>query len=234
MTEAPRVRVKICGLTRAEDATAAERLGADYLGVVLSPGFGRSVPPQRAGAIVEGTNAKRVSVLVDASVDDAVEAARAIDAAVIQLHGSEDPGMVRELRERGAWTVWKSVRASTVEEVRDVVERYEGLLDGVLVEGFRPGVVGGGGATLAVPADAVRGAVPRDVDFILAGGLAPDRVADAIERFRPDVVDVSSGVEREPGRKDHGLVEAFIRGAGLAPSGALGHDPRRPPKGSRA
>ena len=86
-------------------------------------------------------------------------------------------------------------------------------VDGFLVEGWRQGVVGGGGVRVALEPAAVRGAIPSEVDFILAGGLEPATVAETMARFSPDVVDVSSGVERQPGRKDHGLVQAFVREA---------------------
>ena len=110
---------KICGLTVNEDALIAEALGADFLGVVLTPGFSRSVPVASAAQIFAGTRAQRVAVIVDASVDEAVAAATAVDASVIQLHGEEGAGLVQELRARGKWRVWKAVRATWTYSTRN-------------------------------------------------------------------------------------------------------------------
>lgn len=211
-------RVKICGLTVNEDAVGAERLGADYLGVVLTPGFGRSVPVASASAVVAGTSTSKVAVLVDASGAEAEEAATAIGALVVQLHGDEGPDQVEELRGRGEWRVWKAVRARTMTDIRRAVDTFGPLVDGILVEGRKEGVVGGGGVRVALEPEAVREAVPPDLQLILAGGLTPSTVPSVVARFRPDVVDVSSGVERAQGRKDLELVRAFIRAARVAPT----------------
>lgn len=205
--------VKICGLTRNEDAVAAEKLGADLLGVVLTPGFRRSVARSAAAAVVAGTTVPKVAVLVDESPERAVAAARSIGATILQLHGEEDRAAVRALRERGEWTLWKAVRARSPSDVRAVADRLGDDVDGILVEGWREGVTGGGGARLELEAEEVRSALPREVRFVLAGGLEPGSVRQAVARFGPDVVDVSSGVEREVGRKDPALVAAFVRAA---------------------
>lgn len=209
--------MKICGLTRNDDAVRAEELGADLLGVVLTEGFGRSVPRERAAGIVTGTSIERVAVLVDESPEGAGEAGRAIGASLLQLHGSEDRATVVRIRQEGDWRLWKAVRARTVDDVRAVVDELADVVDGILVEGWRRGVTGGGGVELVLDADEVRAAIPEELDLVLAGGLRPGTVADSVARFRPDVVDVSSGVERDPGVKDDALVEAFIQAARDAP-----------------
>lgn len=209
---------KICGLTANEDALAAEALGADFLGVVLTPGFSRSVPVASAARVLAGTRAQRVAVIVDASVDEAVAAASALGASVIQLHGVEGAGLIRDLRARGEWRLWKAVRARTTDDVQRAVDDLGSVIDGILVEGWKEGVVGGGGARLELDAADVRATIPRDLDLILAGGLTPSTVASAVARFRPAVVDVSSGVEREPGRKDRELMKAFLEAAHRAPT----------------
>lgn len=205
--------VKICGLTTAEDARMAERSGADYLGFVLSPGFGRSVPEDRAAAMVEGTRVARVAVLVDEPVERAVSLAGSIGASVVQLHGSETPESAAAVRAGGNWRVWKAVRARSVEDVVGAVLDFGTVIDGLLLEGWRDGVTGGGGVRLELDPDHVRAAVPEGVLFVLAGGLRPETVAAAARSYRPDVVDVSSGVEREPGRKDEATVRRFVRAA---------------------
>lgn len=202
--------MKVCGLTRREDALAAERAGADYLGVILSPGFSRSVPLASASRLVEGVRPMTVAVLVGEEPRAAEEAARSIAAGVIQLHGEEPPAVLADIRTRGSWKLWKAVRAQAMEDVERAVDLYGDVADGILVEGWKEGVVGGGGARLTLAPDRVRDLIPEQLDFILAGGLSPDNVAEAVTRFRPDVVDVSSGVERVKGEKDHGLVERFV------------------------
>jgi phosphoribosylanthranilate isomerase len=207
------LRVKICGVTRREDAVAVDESGADYMGVILSAGFSRSVDLQSASALVDGLRPMGVAVLVGEDAPTAEMAARSIGAGVIQLHGEEAPSVFAEIRTRGSWKLWKAVRARTVEDIERAVDLYRDVADGILVEGWREDVVGGGGARLELDADRVREAIPEDLDFILAGGLVPETVGDAVRAFRPDVVDVSSGVERTKGEKDAGLVRRFVVGA---------------------
>jgi len=203
-------RVKICGLTRLEDARAAEAAGADLLGFVLSRGFARTVPASHVPEFVRGTRAPRVAVLVDEPIERAVALARALHASVVQLHGTEPPETVRAVGEAGPWRVWKAVRARTVEDVRAAVLDYGPVADGLVVEGYREGAVGGSGLVLEVAPDQVRAAIPTTLDFVLAGGLTPATVREAGVRFRPDVVDVSSGVEGAPGVKDPKAMRAFV------------------------
>jgi len=206
--------VKICGVTRPADALGAEAAGADYVGVILSSGFGRSVEPHLASAVVAGLRIARVAVLVDEGADAATRLGEALRADVLQLHGDEPPEVVEALRDRGPWRIWKSVRARGAADVLRTVARYGALVDGILVEGHREGVVGGGGARLDLAAVAeVRASIPPGLEVVLAGGLGPDTVAEAVARFGPDVVDVSSGVERAPREKDPTLVRRFIEEA---------------------
>lgn len=205
--------VKICGLTRRQDAELAEESGADYLGFVLSTGFARTVREEDAPAIAKGLATARVAVLVDEPVTRARDLARAIDAQVIQLHGSEPPEVVARLRESGGWQVWKAVRARSIEDVARAVLHYGAIANGLLVEGWREGVVGGGGVTLALEPGSVRATVPEGLTFVLAGGLRPESVAEAIGAFRPAVVDVSSGVEGRLGEKDAERLRRFLHAA---------------------
>jgi len=216
------VRVKICGLTRREDVLEADRAGADYLGVVMSSGFGRSVAPRAAGALVAGTRGKKVAVLVDDTPADVAAAAALLGADVVQLSGDEPLDTLEAIRSLGPWAIWKAVRSRSIDDVDAAVARYGRAVDGILVEGWKEGSRGGSGTRVALDAERVRALVPSDVDFILAGGLGPDSVAEAIHAFRPDVVDVSSGVERAVGVKDHERVHAFVdaalRSASRAPA----------------
>ena len=227
MADIRRIRVKICGLTRAADAEAADAAGADYLGFVLSSGFGRSVAPRNASAVVGRTKAKKVAVLVDETPADAAAAATSLGAAVIQLSGDESVEVIQGIRDLGPWKIWKAVRAPSIDDLERVIERYGGSVDGILVEGWKDGSKGGSGTRVALDGARVGSLVPENVDFILAGGLGPDSVADAIRSFGPNVVDVSSGVERAVGVKDHERVHAFVEAV-------LGAMPRVPAGGARA
>ena len=205
------VRVKICGVTRAEDARHAEASGAAYVGVVVSAGFARSVEPVAAARLLRDVGVERVAVLVDEPPSRAVEAARMMGAGTLQLHGSEGRDTVGALRDAGAWRIWKAVRARTLGDVTRAVREVGDLVDGFLVEGWRAGAVGGAGLRLHVDPGGVLVALPSDRIFVLAGGLTPETVEGEVARFRPQVVDVSSGVERERGVKDPARVEAFVR-----------------------
>ena len=204
--------VKICGLRRREDVLAADDLGAAYVGVVVTQGFGRSVDPALASALVAGVRATPVAVMVDENPTAAAALGHGLGAGVLQLHGREPVDSVRELRELGPWRVWKSVRAATPDDVRRTVDLYGPWVHGILVEGWMEGVVGGAGAALDPEGfKDLRGIVPATHRFILAGGLTADTVAKAMARWEPDVVDVSSGVEVEPGRKNRDLIRRFIQ-----------------------
>jgi len=228
------MRIKICGLTRREDVLTAQRLGVDYVGVVLSAGFGRSVDPRDASDLVDGVSATRVAVLVDEATGAAVERAVALGAGVVQLHGEESPEHALQIRREGPWRVWKAVRAQDLSDVRRAVDVFGDAVDGFLLEGKREGVVGGGGARLdPIAFIAVSEILPPDLDFVLAGGLTPGNVGDAMARLAPQVVDVSSGVERERGRKDPDLMRRFVeevRGAALDLSPeSIEREPRNAP-----
>ena len=218
--------MKICGLTRREDVVEADRLGADYVGVVVTRGFGRSVSPEVAGSLVEGVSAIPVAVLVDESVEEASRLARRLGARVVQLHGDETPRMARALAEEGEWKVWKAVRARDPRDVLTAVERYGDFVAAILVEGWKEGVAGGGGARLDLHsfADVLR-RCPGGIQVVLAGGLNADWVEEAVERCAPDVVDVSSGVEMEQGRKSPELMRRFIANARRASKRARASEP---------
>ena len=213
--------VKICGLRRREDVLAADALGADYVGVVVTAGFKRSVDPAAAAGMVAGVRAIPVAVMVDEEAAQAAGLGRGLGAGVLQLHGEESVGTVRALADMGSWRLWKSVRATAPDDVRRAVDLYGPWVHGILVEGRLQGVIGGGGARLDPDAfQELRNLVPVTHQLILAGGLTADNVGAAVARWRPSVVDVSSGVELEHGQKDRALVRRFIQAA----RGSVGPD----------
>ncbi|GMR13678.1 MAG: phosphoribosylanthranilate isomerase [Gemmatimonadota bacterium] len=206
--------VKICGVTRSRDALVAESLGAGYVGMILSGGFERSVTTEVATAITSSLDIKTVAVLVDEAVEAAVLVAETVGVDVLQLHGSEPEGVVAELRSAGDWLVWKALRLKEPHDLERGLQRYGASVDGLLLEGWHPSKVGGSGVALAWEEfAAARDGFPEGVVLIVAGGLTPGNVRDAVSLLCPDVVDTSSGVEFAVGIKDPGLVQAFVKNA---------------------
>jgi phosphoribosylanthranilate isomerase len=202
--------LKVCGITRRADAEAAARAGAAFLGVVLAPGGKRTVAAEDAGALLGGLPVRRVGVFVDAPAEELRRAADLAGLDVLQLHGDEPPELLRELRAEGRWTVWKALRPRDAAEFRAGVERYAGVADALLLDGFSARAHGGTGT--AFPWEevaALRGVVPAGLPLVVAGGMRADNVARAVALLRPDVVDVSSGVESAPGIKDRTAIETF-------------------------
>ena len=133
---------------------------------------------------------------------------------MIQLHGNEDGEYVEQLRGRGKWAIWKAVRVRDPSDVTEAVEAVGGSVDGLLLDGWHADHVGGSGASFAwEDVRVLRDRIPRELKVIVAGGLTPANVAEAVETLRPDIVDVVSGVELHVRRKDPELVEAFVRNA---------------------
>ena len=210
----PDVRVKICGLMRPEDAEHAAGAGADYLGAILSEGFGRSVPVALAREFAQPGGPPLVAVFVDEPTGGVVAKARQVRASVLQLHGDESPAVLDELRREGSWALWKAVRPRSAAELLRAADGYAEHADALLVDGWHRDLPGGGGVHFPWDViEEIRGQLPSGLALVAAGGLTPDTVAAAVARLTPDVVDVSSGVESAPRQKDATKVEAFIRAA---------------------
>jgi phosphoribosylanthranilate isomerase len=144
-------------------------------------------------------------------LSDLSAAAETVGADVIQLHGAESPEMVECLGNAGPWKVWKAIRVRTSEDVREAVTKYSGVAQGIVLDGWHPGKLGGTGAPFSwEEVSRIRDDLPPELELVVAGGLRPENVQEVILRFRPQIVDVSSGVEVEPGIKDRNRVEAFI------------------------
>ena len=206
------VRVKVCGLRRPGDATVAIEAGAAYLGVVYAGGP-RTVTDREAKGIVEVAAGRPVLAVWGPPDLDAILRAR--DAAGfhgVQLHGGSDAALVASLRSSGL-IVWRVARLSGPDDLATLPALCEGA-DAVLVEPRVPGREGGTGVALDL--DLARRARDRSdprTPFALAGGLTPTTVAAAIRAVRPDIVDVSSGVESAPGVKDPHLIRTFLEKA---------------------
>lgn len=202
--------LKVCGLTRHADARRACLAGAAYLGVVLAPGGRRSLTPAAAAAVLDGLAARRVGVFVDATLPELRDAAALARLDVLQLHGDEPPELLRALRAAGGWTLWKALRPRSADEFLQAVERYAGVADALLLDGWSAQARGGVGARFPwAEVAAVRHRLPPGNGLVVAGGLTAENVAEAIGLLAPDAVDVSSGVERAPGVKDAAAIRAF-------------------------
>lgn len=205
--------VKICGVCRPEDAREAVAAGATHVGVIRVPGSPRSRTLDEAGAIcAAAVGARRVGVYVDADPATILDEAARLGLDVIQLHGGEDPERVAWLRARGL-EVWKVVKPAGPEDLLEAARRYADA-DLILVEGRSDRGHGGVGARFDWEGvGAARDRLPPGARLGVGGGLTPENVAEAIRRLHPALVDVSSGVEGAPGRKDPGRVRAFIAAA---------------------
>jgi phosphoribosylanthranilate isomerase len=205
------VRVKVCGVTSPEDALLAAEAGAAAVGMVFWPNSPRFVDRALARRIAEALPSfvLRVGVFVDQSLDMLTRTAEDVGLDIIQLHGGEPPEMVACLPRRAL----KAIRVGDDEPVLDELAKYDGaaiLLD--TKDEQRPG--GTGRPFDWRLAQRVRAKVPF---LVLAGGLTAENVAQAIKSVGPDAVDVSSGVEASPGKKDAGKLKAFfeaVRSAG--------------------
>lgn len=203
--------VKVCGLMRHEDAAVAAEAGARWLGVILAPGFKRSVTADDARIMLGGFQARRVGVFVDEDELILRSVAEKAGVDVLQLHGDESPDFAARMREAG-WEVWKAVRARHADDFSAAAARYAGAVDALLVDGYSPDTHGGAGVRFDWEAVAARrDELPSGMRLIAAGGLRPENVAEAVRILRPHAVDVSSGVESAPGRKDPQAVREFVR-----------------------
>ena len=217
---APPVRAKVCGVMSPRDAGIVASAGADYLGVILSPGFSRSVPLERAEAIYAAAPAKRVGVFVDADPRHVASTARELALDIIQLSGSEPPGDAAEVSATGPWSVWKTVHAKTGVPITESARPYATAAQGILLDAWDPTRPGGTGRTFAWAGVGreVRDAI-GSATFIAAGGMTPENAGAAVAALSPDVLDVSSGVESTPGAKDPGRVRAFVEAVRRASAG---------------
>lgn len=208
-------QVKVCGLCSAHDAASAVGSGARYLGVVLSARGPRAQEPSGAAAVLrERGRAAAVGVFVDEAPERVAELAELLALDVIQLHGDEAPTRIAALRRLTRAAVWKAIRVRDAAAARHDIVHYAEHVDGVLLDGWSPGAVGGTGTRFAWDAlTDVRSVLPAGVQLIVAGGLHAGNVGEAIAALQPDVVDVSSGVEVRPGEKSETKVRAFIASA---------------------
>lgn len=198
-----RVFVKICGLCRSEDVEAVAGLKPDAMGFVFWRKSPRVVSPENVGEWTRDLprSIRKVGVFVDAPLADVVRAIKAARLDVVQLHGHEPPGFCELI----PTDVWKSLHLDRVDE--ETAGAYR--VDAFLVDSYSAESPGGTGRTgdWTLARAFVKA---RRTPVLLAGGLTPGNVREAVRAVRPWGVDVSSGVESRPGKKDIGKVRDFI------------------------
>ncbi len=211
----PGIRVKICGLTRPEDVTAVADAGAAYAGFVFFPKSPRNVSIETARelAVDVPVGVAKVALVVDAddALLDAITSAVPLD--ILQLHGHETPERVTEIRSRYGLPVMKAVGVADAEDVA-ALDLYADVADQILVDAKPPknaDLPGGNGVSFDWRLISAR---RWSVPWMLAGGLTPDNVAEAIALTGAKQVDVSSGVETSPGVKDAEAIRAFVQATG--------------------
>jgi phosphoribosylanthranilate isomerase len=195
--------VKVCGITRAEDAAAAVAAGARAVGFVLIPESPRALAPDRAGAIARGIpeGVARVGVVSDRDAGEVARLVRDIGLTAIQAHGDESPETCRSYRVPvvKAVNTGGTFRAESLEPYRE----FAVLLDA-------PAGSRRGGTGRTADWTAAREAGERGYRVLLAGGLSPRNVAAAVRAVRPVAIDLNSGVETEPGIKDAARIRAAL------------------------
>jgi phosphoribosylanthranilate isomerase len=199
-------KVKICGITRPEDAELAVSLGAWALGFILWPESKRHADPAVAAGISRALHRRveRVGVFVNQPLDEIAGMVDALGLSYVQLHGDEGPSFCAAVAQRTGAKVIKAMRIAHAADLRDL-DRYHTdlhLLD-TAVKGLR----GGSGQAWDWSLAAQR---RSKIPFLLSGGLTPENVADGIAQVHPWGVDVASGTEAEPGVKDPVKMQAFF------------------------
>jgi len=204
-------KVKVCGMTSLADAEHAAAHGAWAVGLIHHPESPRFVQPDIAEEI--GAALKRrceiAGVFVNSTLDEVIDAAERENLTLLQFHGEEGPSFCTEAARRTGAKVIKAMRIKSAADVK-AAEAFR--TDFHLFDAYWHGLHGGTGTAFDWDLVSKR---RSKVPMILAGGLTAENVAGAVDLVRPFAVDVVSGVEAEPGRKDHAKVEAFLEAAGV-------------------
>ncbi|MBU1177924.1 phosphoribosylanthranilate isomerase [Patescibacteria group bacterium] len=197
-------KVKICGVTNLADAEVASKAGADYLGFIINyPQSPRNIASEKASEIVaaikeNNQEIKFVGVLVDQPKDEAKKISQECQLDILQLHGQEAPEYCRELR--GDSEIWKAVICAN-ESCIEEIAKYQGMVDKILLDSGR-------GSGQSINLELLKQL--DDID-ILAGGIGLDNIEEVLEKLNPQVIDINSQIEKEPGKKDIDKMVKIIR-----------------------
>ncbi len=200
------VKVKVCGITNIDDARVAVEAGADALGFIFVKKSPRYIEPERARFIISKLPpfVQSVGVFVDQPEEEVKDIAQSCSLDILQFHGNESPEYCAGFGSR-AIKAFRVKDASVIDEIN----RYSGGIRGILLDSWSAKAHGGTGKSFdwTIAAHIVK---ISNFPVILAGGLTVSSVSKAIQEVVPYGVDVSSGVEESPGKKDHILVKEFI------------------------
>lgn len=207
-----RIRTKICGITRIEDAISAVELGADAIGFVFYNKSPRSINSLTAKKIVNDVlqpYVQAVGLFVDATYDEMNAILTEVHLDIIQFHGSESPQHCAKIANMFGRRWYKAIQMKPEIQIDVEIQRYRNAgASAILIDAWHPELKGGTGQVF----DWNSFPTSNDTALILAGGLNPSNVAQAIHQTQPFAVDVSGGVEIAKGIKSHQLIEQFMQG----------------------
>ena len=205
------MRVKICGITKIKQGQEIVELGADSLGFICVERSPRYITPDKIKAIADNlpTQIDKVGVFADCALTEIITVVNTANLTAVQLHGSETPDFCAQLRQALPCEIEliKAFHIKTAASLQDT-KAYKDKVDTLLLDAYHPQMLGGTGKTIDwQDLKQFKPALP----WMLAGGLNPDNIADALSRLQPDGIDLSSGVERSPGDKDLNKVTQLFK-----------------------
>lgn len=205
-----RTRVKICGITRIEDIHAAVEAGADAIGLVFYPPSPRYVTIEQAQLLAQHIPpyVSIVGLFVNANANEIVEVLQHVSLDVIQLHGDESPAQCQQIAQQTRRRWYKAIQVKPEVDTLEIIQQYQQVgASAMLLDAWHPELKGGTGLQFDWST------FPQsNLPLILAGGLNPDNVAQAIEMTQAYAVDVSGGVESAKAIKDQKLIQQFMQG----------------------
>ena len=205
-----RTRAKICGITRVEDAQSVVQSGGDAIGLVFYTPSPRNVSIEQAQVLVQHIPAyvQVVGLFVNATVDEIADILKKVPLDMLQFHGDESPEQCQAIADQTARRWYKAIQVKPDLDVIATIEKYQQAgASAVLLDAWHPELKGGTGHSF----DWTQ--FPQlDIPLILAGGLKPDNIEEAIQTAQPFAVDVSGGVESAKGIKDQQLIQRFMQG----------------------
>ena len=205
-----RTRAKICGITRVEDVQSVVQSGADAIGLVFYPPSPRHVSIEQAQILVKHIPAyvQVVGLFVNATADEIAEVLKLVPLDMLQFHGDETPEHCQTIAQHTARRWYKAIQVKPDLDVIACIKKYQDAgASAVLLDAWHPELKGGTGHSF----DWTQ--FPQlDIPLILAGGLKPDNIEEAIQTAQPFAVDVSGGVESAKGIKDQQLIQRFMQG----------------------
>ncbi len=198
------MQVKVCGITSVQDALMAAELGAHYLGYIVNyTSSPRYITPPAAAHIIRKVRkvhpqVRHVGVVVDANRDLCQEIIDELDVDVMQFHGMETPEYIESIK---YIQKWKAIELTTADVIK-LIPQYETVVNGIVLDS-------GKGSGNTIPSEWLKG-IKINTDFILAGGIGPDSIQGRLQICQPNIIDLNSGVEREPGKKDRAKIIACL------------------------